>query len=63
MFERNMSLKVLLEKCSQVDCIYMYVQLHIHVVAIARTCICNEPGQSNGTKKAATSGDVAALVD
>ena len=39
------------------------MQLHVHVVAIARTCICNEPGQSNGTKKAATSSDVAALGD
>ena len=25
-------------------CIYMYVQLHLHVCAIATTCMCNQLG-------------------
>ena len=24
------------------DCTYMYMQLHVHVNAIARTCMCNQ---------------------
>ena len=31
----------------EVYCTYMYLQLHVHVYAIARTCICNEDDVSS----------------
>ena len=42
LLHREMRQQIPVDLTGLIRCIYMYVQLHLHVRAIATTCICNQ---------------------
>ena len=44
LLRREMRQQIPFDITGRIPCMYMYVQLHIHVCAIASTCMCNQLG-------------------
>ena len=44
LLRREMRQQIPVDLTGLIRCIYMYVQLHLHVRAIATTCMCNQLG-------------------